>query len=36
MFSDVHGIPGSPQREQFEKDIKSGEIQSMAPGSRWV
>ena len=36
VFSDVHGIPGSPQREQFEKDVKSGEIQYAGPGSRWV
>lgn len=36
MFSDVHGIPGSPQREKFEKDVKSGEVVYAGPGSRWI
>ena len=35
-FSDVHGSPGSPRREQFDKDVKSGKIQYAGPGSRWV
>ena len=35
-FSDVHGKPGSPQREAFDRDVKSGKIQYAGPGSRWV
>lgn len=36
VFSDIHGIPGSPQREQFEKEVKEGKTVYAGPGSRWV
>lgn len=35
-FDMVHGAPGSPQREQFEKDAKEGKVVYAGPGSRWV
>lgn len=35
-FSDVHGAYGTPQREQFERDVKEGKIVYDGPGSRWI
>jgi len=35
-FSDIHGIPGSPQREQFEREVRDGTTEYAGPGSRWI